>query len=39
LTLRTRTGAKTQNPSMQVRVHKDERVRLVKMDPEPRQGS
>jgi len=39
LTLRKRTGAKRQNPSMQVRVQKDERVRLVKMDPEPRQGS
>ena len=39
LTLRKRTGVKRQNPSMQVRVRKDERVRLVKMDPEPRQGS
>ncbi len=37
LTHRKRTGVKRQNPSMQVRVHKDERVRLVKMDPEPRQ--
>ena len=37
LTLRKRTGAKRQNPSMQVRVQKDERMRLVKMDPEPRQ--
>ena len=39
LTLRTRTGAKRQNPSAQVRVQRDERVRLVKMDAEPRQGS
>ena len=37
LTQRQRTGAKRQNPSMQVRVRKDERVRLVKMDAEPRQ--
>jgi NADH-quinone oxidoreductase subunit J len=39
LTLRQRTGAKRQNPSLQVRVRRDERVRLVKMDSEPRQGS
>jgi len=39
LTLRKRTGSKRQNPSMQVRVQRDERVRLVKMDPEPRQGN
>lgn len=39
LTLRQRTGAKRQNPSMQVRVQRDERLRLVKMDSEPRQGS
>ena len=39
LTLRQRTGAKRQNPSMQVRVQRDERVRLVQMDSEPRQGS
>ncbi len=37
LTFRRRTGVKRQNPSMQIRVRKDERVRLVKMDPEPRQ--
>jgi NADH-quinone oxidoreductase subunit J len=37
LTLRHRTGPHRQNPSMQVRVRKDERVRLVKMDAEPRQ--
>jgi NADH-quinone oxidoreductase subunit J len=39
LTLRKRTGSHRQNPSMQVRVRKDERVRLVKMKPESRQGS
>ena len=39
LTLRQRTGAKRQNPSMQVRVQRDERLRIVKMDSEPRQGS
>jgi len=39
LTLRQRTGSHRQNPAMQVRVTKDERVRLVKMDAEPRQGS
>jgi NADH-quinone oxidoreductase subunit J len=39
LTLRQRTGAKRQNPSMQVRVERDERLRIVKMDSEPRQGS
>ena len=38
LTLRKRTEAKRQNPAMQVRVQRDERIRLVKMDPEPRQG-
>ena len=39
LTHRKRVGGKRQIPSMQVRVQKDERVRLVKMDPEPRQGN
>ena len=34
LTLRHRSGSHRQNPSMQVRVRKDERVRLVKMKPE-----
>jgi len=38
LTLRHRTGSRRQDPSAQVRVQRDERVRLVKMDPEPRQG-
>ena len=37
LTLRQRTGSHRQNPAMQVRVRKEERVRLVKMDAEPRQ--
>ena len=35
LTLRKRTGVKSQNPSRQVRVQRDERVRLVKMKSEP----
>jgi NADH-quinone oxidoreductase subunit J len=39
LTLRQRSGGHRQNPALQVRVQRDERVRLVKMDPEPRQGS
>ncbi len=39
LTLRQRSGGHRQNPSLQVRVRPDERVRLVKMKPEPRQGS
>jgi len=39
LTLRQRAGGHRQNPSLQVRVQRDERVRLVKMKPEPRQGS
>jgi NADH-quinone oxidoreductase subunit J len=39
LTLRKRTDSRRQNPAMQVRVQRDERVRLVKMDAEPRQGS
>ncbi|MEJ2298947.1 MAG: NADH-quinone oxidoreductase subunit J [Woeseiaceae bacterium] len=37
LTLRKRTGSHRQNPSLQVRVRKDERVRLVKMKSESRQ--
>ena len=37
LTLRHRVGGRRQNPALQVRVRKDERVRLVKMDPETRQ--
>ena len=39
LTLRTRMGGHRQDPSLQVRVQRDERVRLVKMKPESRQGS
>jgi len=34
LTLRRRTDIKVQNPSRQVRVKREERVRLVKMKPE-----
>lgn len=34
LTLRTRPGIKTQNPSVQVRARRDQSVRLVKMKPE-----
>ena len=37
LTHRQRSGSHRQNPSLQVRVRKDERVRLVKMDSEPKQ--
>jgi len=39
LTMRHRSGEKRQDPAMQVRVQRDERIRLVKMDPERRQGS
>jgi NADH-quinone oxidoreductase subunit J len=39
LTLRQRTGVHRQNPSLQVRVRRDERVRLVKMKAESRKGS
>lgn len=38
LTLRTRTGIKTQNVSAQVRTRRDESVRLVKMKSEKPQG-
>jgi len=34
LTLRTRTGIKTQDPAAQVRQRRDESVRLVKMKSE-----
>ncbi|MEJ8568474.1 NADH-quinone oxidoreductase subunit J [Elongatibacter sediminis] len=37
LTLRKRSGTKTQDPSRQVSVRRDERIRLAKMKPEPRQ--
>ena len=37
LTLRRRTGTKTQDPSRQVMVRREDRVRLVKMKAEPRQ--
>jgi NADH-quinone oxidoreductase subunit J len=39
LTLRTRTGIKTQNPSEQVRARRDESVRLVKMKSEKPRGA
>jgi len=39
LTLRQRTTGHRQDPSLQVRVRRDERIRLVKMKPESRQGS
>ena len=39
LTLRRRVGTKTQEPSRQVMVRREDRVRLVKMKPEPRQGA
>jgi len=37
LTLRTRSGVKTQNPARQVMVRRDERIRVVSMKSEPRQ--
>ena len=37
LTLRYRPGSHRQNPALQVRVQRDERIRIVKMDSEPRQ--
>jgi NADH-quinone oxidoreductase subunit J len=37
LTLRKRPEVKTQNPARQVLVRREERIRLVKMKPEPRQ--
>lgn len=39
LTLRKRPEVKKQDPSRQSRVQRDERIRLVKMEPEQRQGS
>jgi NADH-quinone oxidoreductase subunit J len=38
LTLRRREGTKTQDPSRQVMVRREDRVRLIKMKAEPRQG-
>ena len=38
LTLRRREGTKHQDPSRQVMVRREDRVRLLKMKPEPRQG-
>jgi NADH-quinone oxidoreductase subunit J len=37
LTHRKRTGVKTQDPSRQVQVRRDERIRLAKVSSEPRQ--
>jgi NADH-quinone oxidoreductase subunit J len=39
LTLRRREGTKHQDPSRQVMVRREDRVRLLKMKPEPRQGN
>jgi len=38
LTLRKRTGSKTQNPAKQIRTRRDESVRLVKMKSEKPEG-
>ncbi|MFA6985016.1 MAG: NADH-quinone oxidoreductase subunit J [Arenimonas sp.] len=38
LTLRRREGTKTQDPSRQVMVRREDRIRLIKMKAEPRQG-
>ncbi|CAN5316884.1 NADH-quinone oxidoreductase subunit J [soil metagenome] len=38
LTLRRRENTKHQDPSRQVMVRREDRIRLVKMKPEPRQG-
>jgi len=35
LTLRKRPGSKTQNPGQQVRIRREDRIRLVKMDAGP----
>ena len=39
LTLRRRAGTKTQDPSKQVMVRREDRVRLVKMKAESKQES
>jgi len=39
LTLRRRKGTKTQDPSRQVMVRREDRIRLIKMKAEPRQGA
>jgi NADH-quinone oxidoreductase subunit J len=39
LTLRRRQGTKTQDPSRQVMVRREDRIRLIKMKAEPRQGN
>jgi NADH-quinone oxidoreductase subunit J len=37
LTLRKRSGVKTQNPARQVMVRREERIRMAHMSSEPRQ--
>jgi NADH-quinone oxidoreductase subunit J len=37
LTMRRREGVKSQDPARQVRVSRDDRVRLVRMAPEKKQ--
>ncbi|MCY4221653.1 MAG: NADH-quinone oxidoreductase subunit J [Thiotrichales bacterium] len=37
LTMRRRTGVKTQNPSRQVEVRREDRIRIVQMPAEPRE--
>ena len=39
LTLRSRSGTRSQNPARQVRVRAEDRIRLVKMDAETKGGS
>ncbi len=38
LTLRKRPKTRYQSPSEQVQVRKEDRLRIIKMDPEPREG-
>ena len=37
LTMRRRTGVKTQDPSRQVEVRREDRIRIVQMPSEPRE--
>ena len=39
LTMRRRTGVKTQDPSWQVAVRREDRIRIVQMPAEPRDRS
>jgi len=39
LTMRRRTGVKTQDPSRQVQVRREDRIRIVRMPAEPREGT